>query len=253
MRLKNWLLKNLLPPHIARRFPCLPFARQGGGVRAATTVFLLTLITSSQSLRAEYVVFKNGSRLQINFHLIESNHQIKLILKSEGFAIVDEHTIEAFEQEDYIPPAPGKQPALPPLPLPSYAAPYHKIIVEASRKTGLHEMLIATVIEAESNFDRYAVSPQGARGLMQLMPQTAGDFGIRSVYDARENVFAGAKYLQSLLTRFNSNLSLALAAYNAGPEKVLSYHGIPPFRETEDYVQKIIFRFARRRDSAPQN
>lgn len=196
---------------------------------------------------AEIVVFKSGSQLQISFHLVEANNKIKLILKSEGYAIVDASSIEKFEQEDYIPPTPQEQAQLPPLPLPSFAAPYHKLIVEASKRTGLHEMLIATVIEAESNFDRYAVSPKGARGLMQLTRQTAGDYGVRSVYDPRENIMAGAKYLRALLGEFHDDLNLALAAYNAGPEKVRDYNGVPPYRETQDYVRKVVSRYIRRR------
>lgn len=210
------------------------------------------LLLTPCGLQAEYVVFKNGSQLQINFHLLEADNKVKLILKSEGFAIVDASSIEKFEQEDYVPPEPDlKAMPLPPLPLPSYAAPYHKLIVEASKRTGLHEMLIATVIEAESNFDRYAVSRKGARGLMQLTPQTASDLGVHSIYDPKENILAGARYLRDLLTQFKNDLSLALAAYNAGPDKVLSYKGIPPFRETQDYVRKVVSRFARRRETVP--
>jgi soluble lytic murein transglycosylase-like protein len=213
---------------------------------AAALVFMTGLV------RAEYVVFKNGSQLQISFHLLEPDNKVKLILKSEGYALVDASSVERFEQEDYVPPVPDpKASELPPLPLPSYAAPYHKLIAEASKKTGLHEMLIATVIEAESNFDRYAVSPKGARGLMQLTWQTASDLGVRSVYDPRENIFAGARYLRTLLTQFKNDLNLALAAYNAGPDKVISYKGIPPFRETQDYVRKVVSRFARRREANP--
>lgn len=201
------------------------------------------------SLRAEYVVFKNGSQLQISFHLLEADNKVKLILKSEGYAVVDAGSIEKFEQEDYVPPEPDpKALQILPLPLPSYAAPYHKLIVEASKKTGLHEMLIATVIEAESNFDRYAVSRKGARGLMQLTPQTASDLGVSSIYDPKENILAGARYLRDLLSQFKNDLNLALAAYNAGPDKVLSYRGIPPYRETQDYVRKVVSRFARRRE-----
>jgi soluble lytic murein transglycosylase-like protein len=203
------------------------------------------ILSGPQPLQAEYVVFKNGSKLQISFHLVEADNKVKLILQSEGFAIVDAGTIEKYEQEDYVSPPPA---SLPPLPLPSYAEPYHKLIAEASKKTGLHAMLIATVIEAESNFDRYAVSPKGARGLMQLTPQTANDMGVRSVFDARENILGGSRYLLELLKRFDNDLNLALAAYNAGPEKVVLYKGIPPYQETVEYVQKVVSRFTRRRN-----
>lgn len=217
-------------------------------------VFLLMGVLFPHPTCGEYVVFKNGSRLQISFHLLEADNKVKLILKSEGFALIDANSIESFEQEDYIPPSPHENmTGLKPLPLPAYAAPYRKWITAASHKTGLHEMLIATIIEAESNFDRYAVSPKGARGLMQLTTQTAYDMKVRSIFNPKENILAGATYLRNLLKQFNSNLQLALAAYNAGPEKVLAYQGIPPYRETRDYVQKVVTRFARRRNLPSSN
>jgi soluble lytic murein transglycosylase-like protein len=219
-------------------------------VRTILCLVAAAMILMPCLLQAEYVIFKNGSQLQISFHLLEADSKVKLILKSEGYALVDASSIERFEQEDYVPPEPDPNASQqPPLPLPSYAAPYQKLIAEASKRTGLHEMLIATVIEAESNFDRYAVSPKGARGLMQLTWQTASDLGVRSVYDPKENILGGSRHLRNLLTQFKNDLNLALAAYNAGPEKVLSYQGIPPYRETQDYVRKVVSRFARRREN----
>jgi hypothetical protein len=95
------------------------------------------------------------------------------------------------------------------------------------------------VIAVESEFDQWAVSSKGARGLMQLMPATARRFGVADPFDARANIFAGTQYLRILLDQFNGDMTLALAAYNAGENAVLRYGGIPPYRETRGYVSKV--------------
>ena len=102
------------------------------------------------------------------------------------------------------------------------------------------ESLIRAVIHAESAFDKFAVSPKGARGLMQLMPDTARRFGVRNAFSPTENISAGTRYLAFLLERFNDNLQLAVAAYNAGEGAVDQYSGIPPFAETKQYVTRVI-------------
>jgi soluble lytic murein transglycosylase-like protein len=103
-------------------------------------------------------------------------------------------------------------------------------------------------MRAESSFNRMAVSPKGASGLMQLMPATATRFGVRNIFDPRENVFAGAKYLRWLLDRFGNDVRLALAGYNAG-EGAVEFYGyrIPPFLETQNYVRTIYSRYSRLR------
>lgn len=100
--------------------------------------------------------------------------------------------------------------------------------------------LILAVIHAESGFDRCAVSKAGARGLMQIMPDTAASLGVRDSLDARENLDGGVRYLRWLLDRFGGDTRLALAAYNAGPEAVAAYGGIPPYPETEGYVARVL-------------
>ena len=112
-------------------------------------------------------------------------------------------------------------------------------ITEAANLTSLDPALIYSVIKVESNGNPQAVSDAGAKGLMQLVDTTAGDYGVRQVFDPGENIRAGSQYLRKLLDRYGS-LKLALAAYNAGPGNVDKYGGIPPFKETQEYVRKVL-------------
>jgi soluble lytic murein transglycosylase-like protein len=118
-------------------------------------------------------------------------------------------------------------------------------VQDAAARHGLDPCLIFSVMRAESSFNRMAVSPKGASGLMQLMPETATRFGVRNIFDPRENVFGGAKYLRWLLDRFNGDVRLALAGYNAG-EGAVEFYGlrIPPFMETQNYVRTIYARYS---------
>ena len=129
------------------------------------------------------------------------------------------------------------------LPLPDLA-PYAREIREAAERYGVEEALIKAVIRVESGFNSRAVSPKGARGLMQLMPGTASMLGVRNSFDPRENIDGGVRHLRGLIDRFGSDLKLALAAYNAGEQAVANHGGIPPFRETRDYVTRILGLFA---------
>jgi hypothetical protein len=98
---------------------------------------------------------------------------------------------------------------------------------------------VKAIMAVESEFDQWAVSSKGARGLMQLMPDTARRLGVADSFDARQNIFGGTQYLRMLLDQFGGDVDLALAAYNAGPNAVLRYGGLPPYRETRGYVQKV--------------
>ena len=117
---------------------------------------------------------------------------------------------------------------------------YDDLIRQAAEHFGVEFGLIKAVIHAESAFDPQAVSVKGARGLMQLMPRTARELGVRDVFDPRENVFGGTRYLKDMLQRYNNDLHLSLAAYNAGPNEVDRRGGVPPFPETTSYIRRVL-------------
>lgn len=117
---------------------------------------------------------------------------------------------------------------------------YEGIILQASRRFEVDASLVKAIIKAESYFDHKAVSHKGAQGLMQLMPQTANAMAVENPFDPEENIFGGTRYLSLLLKRFKNDKRLAVAAYNAGPERVETCNGIPPIAETERFVKKVM-------------
>jgi len=122
----------------------------------------------------------------------------------------------------------------------------HEILNKASREHNLDVDLLTSLVKAESGGNARAVSRTGARGLMQLMPGTAADLGVKDSFEPEENVRGGTAYLDALLTHYHDNLALALAAYNAGPGAVAKYRGIPPYAETRAYVARVVHEFNRR-------
>ena len=127
---------------------------------------------------------------------------------------------------------------------------YRDEIAAAAKDYGVDQSLLRAVIHAESAFKRYAVSDKGAQGLMQLMPGTAADLGVGDPFDAGQNIRGGADYLAQLLKQFNGDERLATAAYNAGPQNVQKYKGVPPFDETKVYVQRVATLQQRYHDAA---
>jgi len=126
---------------------------------------------------------------------------------------------------------------------------YDGLIREIARHHGVDYALVKAMIEAESDFDRRAVSPKGASGLMQLMPATAALHGVRDVFAPRDNIDGGCRYLRSLLDRYGGRVPLAVAAYNAGPERVDAARGVPAIAETQEYLSRVLhYRLAYERE-----
>jgi hypothetical protein len=180
-------------------------------------------------VHADYAVLRSGVRLHITGY--ESNGAHMRLTIEGGTVEVQAEDVVAIEPEDHFEP-------VPPSPV-TTAGPFANLIHAAAQKHGLDENLIARVIAMESNFNPRAASRRQALGLMQLLPQTAAHYSVADIFDPAQNIEAGAHYLKDLLTRYRGNLTLALAAYNAGPEMVERYGGIPPFRETQNYVRQI--------------
>ena len=151
--------------------------------------------------------------------------------------------IERFEAEEYAPPPPAPLPAEDPA-APAAVSP-RKLVEDAALKHGLRPEFVRSVAAAESAFRPDAVSPKGALGLMQLMPGTAVELGV-DPYDPAQNAEAGARYLKQLLEKYKGHkdgVRLALAAYNAGPAAVDRYGNVPPYRETQQYVDRVVRRY----------
>jgi len=158
-----------------------------------------------------------------------------------GIVDVAADDVLSFEPETVFPANPQE----PPL-----TAPFGNLIRDAAEKHGVDENLITHVIAAESNFNPRAVSRKQALGLMQLRPATAARYSVGNVFDPAQNIDGGTHYLKDLLARYGGNLVLALAAYNAGPENVERYRGVPPFAETQSYVRRITTKLKQDKPSA---
>jgi soluble lytic murein transglycosylase-like protein len=193
------------------------------------------LLIMAASARADYVVLRSGARLNVTgYELLGEKYRLHL---KGGVADVPVEDIVSFEPEEVFEPLPE--------PL-SDTTPFQRIIRAAAERYNMDADLIHCVIAVESNFNPQAVSRKNARGLMQLLPQTAAQFGVKNVFDPEENVNAGTRYLSDLMKKYHSNVTLALAAYNAGPARVDQYgHTVPPYLETMKYVQRIAKSYAK--------
>jgi soluble lytic murein transglycosylase-like protein len=199
----------------------------------------VTAVMAAPAARADYAVLRNGMRLHITGYA-QQGDSIELTVQGGTVQIPAEELIDV-EPEDQFP-------APPPADV-DFGVRYAKLIHAAAQKHGVNEKLIAQVIEAESNFNAKAVSRKRALGLMQLLRETAARYGVANIFDPAQNIEAGTHYLKDLLVRYRGNLRFALAAYNAGPEMVDRYGGVPPFPETQNYVREITSKFA---TSAPR-
>lgn len=226
---------------------------------AAILIAICCVVASlaSPASAAELAVLRNGFSIRHDHHKIVGD-TTRLFLSPDESSFTDVSTadIAGFERDLSLPvPAPpvpnaNQSPAAnatatsaPPHPAPDL----DQVVNSASAAYHLDPDLVNSVIHAESGFNAHAVSPKGARGLMQLMPSTANALGVRDAFDPAANVGGGSRYLRELLERYNFDLVKALAAYNAGPERVEQYRGVPPFHETRAYVARIVRDYNRKK------
>jgi len=219
------------------------------GSAKVAAVVLGALAALPHTVRAaERVTLSNGFVEQCDHHaLVDGRMRLFLSTGEDSYIEFDPAEIVTFES---IPDPPA--PATPdPLAKPQAQTPLtpndlREMLARAGADHNLDVDLLASVVKAESDGDAHAVSRAGAQGLMQLMPGTAAGLGVKNSFEPNENVRGGSTYLDALLTKYHDNLALALAAYNAGPEAVAKYSGIPPYRETHAYIARVIHEFNRR-------
>jgi soluble lytic murein transglycosylase-like protein len=210
-------------------------------------IIAILLAFSPTVSSAKLAVFVDGRVLKVDDARLEGS-KIVLDLKGGGtlrVAAVRIDRVIADEVEEVAPSSLFSEPDCPSswteTELPT-DLPFRESIFSAAREAGLDPWLVASVVQAESAFDPRAVSRAGASGLMQLMPSAAADHGVRDLFDPAENLRGGAEHLRTMLDRFES-VPLALAAYNAGATTVERYDGVPPYKETREYVRRVLAIF----------
>jgi hypothetical protein len=189
--------------------------------------------------RADYLVLRSGARVNVSsYELRGDKFRAQIAGGWAEFAVAD---VVAIEPEEIFVAAPK---------MPLEQAPFGELIRKTAAKYGVDADLVFSVVAAESNFNPKAVSRRNARGLMQLLPETARRLGVKDIYDPAQNIDAGTRYLRDLLKMYDGDLALSLAAYNAGPGAVQRYGRIPPYDETIKYVRAIRKTYALRKSNS---
>jgi soluble lytic murein transglycosylase-like protein len=221
-----------------------------GNLLAAVFCAFVLLSFAGSVKASEIAMLRNGFTIRHDHHVV-MGETTRLFLSSDDSSFTDVSTAEitGYEKDLSAPAVPAISTAasataithlnqldLKPMDL-------NQVVNSASATYHLDPDLVNSVIHAESGFNARAVSPKGAQGLMQLMPSTAGELGVRDAFDPEANVGGGSRYLRELLERYDFDLIKALAAYNAGPQRVEQYNGVPPFHETRAYVARIVHEY----------
>ncbi len=215
----------------------------------------IALVALASPAGASIALFVDGRAMKISAFKVIGENDMQLTLKSGGAITVPLTRIDRVIDDEVVPRAiveevkkavekdggifPTRSWRYDDKRGPIFKSKFDKLIVEASKKFDVDAALVSAVIKAESDFNARELSDKGARGLMQLMPSTAERFGVTDSYDPVANIYGGVRYLRWLLQTFNGNADLAVAAYNAGEGNVWKYNGVPPFRETLNYINRI--------------
>ena len=210
-------------------------------MRLMRVVVCVTLCgAAATELRAEYVVLRSGQKLHVTgYELVSEKYRLQV---QGGRVEVAATDVVAIEPEEIFTPVPATEVS---------QEPFGELIRDAAQRYSVDVDLITSVIAAESNFDPKAVSRRDARGLMQLLPVTAAKFGVKNIFDPKENIDAGTRYLRELLQLYHNDLPLTLAAYNAGPERVQRYgQRVPPYFETLSYVRRVQQSYSQRKKNS---
>ena len=211
-------------------------------MRARSLVTATLLLGSSTLTFADTLLLKSGRHLKIDSLRCDRETCVAMIDGGEiGLRASDVISVQADEIVDPEPPSGASAAA--PVAKGDATASIEDVIADAARKYALPVSLVRAVAQAESAMNARAVSHKGASGVMQLMPGTAKELGVRDVFDAEENIDAGVRFLRQLLEKYDGRVAEALAAYNAGAGAVARHGGVPPYRETRGYIRKIVRDF----------
>lgn len=181
--------------------------------------------------RADYIVLQTGQRIHVASY-DRVGDTVHLTMAGGTMEIPADAVVRVDPEDTFLP-----------IKVKLLDVPYASFINDSARANGVAPELVASVIAVESNFNPKAVSWRSACGLMQLLPRTAARLGVSDIFDPQQNIEGGTKYLKELLLRYNGDLALTLAAYNAGPDRVEQYRNVPPYRETRDYVRRVTEKF----------
>jgi hypothetical protein len=236
---------------------CLVFAATAALPMLAASPDNLPNTAAPSTAIIEHIALRNGSEMTCVAHQ-STGDRVRLYVSPGNYVevastlVVNIEIVPAPQQEIHATasqPSPTSLSTLSSAPFtqPFTHASLHPLLAEAGTAHNIDSDLLWSIVKAESSGNPHAVSRAGARGLMQLMPATAATLGVADSFAPEENISGGAAYLDMLLTRYHDNITLALAAYNAGPEAVDRYHGIPPYRETRIYVARVIAEFNSRK------
>lgn len=211
------------------------------------------ILAASLPASASIAVFVDGRNMKIDSYKMVDDETMQLVMKSGGSMTLPINRIDRIIDDEIATPEvvaevkkiveegvfPHRSWRYNETSGPIFKSKFDKIIIDAAKKFDVDAALVSAVIKAESDFNPREVSNKGARGLMQLMPATAERFGVSNAYDPEANIYAGVRYLRWLLKTFDNNADLAVAAYNAGEGNIWKYNGVPPFRETVTYINRI--------------